>query len=45
VVTQVPPMLEAVTGVDLKGMIDRLQDKSAQAKADKKPDAAPSPKK
>lgn len=27
VVTQVPPMLEAVTGVDLKGMIDRVSGK------------------
>ncbi len=30
VVSQVPPMLEAVTGVDLKGMIQRIHEKPSE---------------
>jgi flotillin len=37
VVTQVPPMLEAVTGVDLKGMIERIQDKMVPPVPGKEP--------
>ncbi|MFZ2960861.1 MAG: SPFH domain-containing protein [Candidatus Ozemobacteraceae bacterium] len=33
VVTQVPPMLEAVTGVDLKGMIDRISGEKHSSRA------------
>ena len=32
VVSQVPPMLEAVTGVDLKGMIQRIHEKPSEKK-------------
>jgi len=42
VVTQVPPMLEAMTGVDLKGMIDRIQNKPPESAVPPAPSNSPS---